>query len=322
MKTSLLFLNFISGKDFLVLYFSVILLAWIGLYLFRYLISHSSERQKVDAKNLLPASLIGYLNYGILGAVQASLAELLNQKVLKKDAVTHKIYPNRDVMRAIYDKKRPLHESIYQEFRETKSFVEAWQSADFRKKMTDFEPFFQEQLIQEGLLVKPSFHTYYKVLRYVLFFSLFAVGISRFVGGLNNDKPVLYLGLMLLWVFLLFLYKKNFPKMTSKGKKYLEDLKSTYKNISKNSYDFKQSEQAAFLTAIFGASVLESSELMGIGIAYKQNYASNSSTLPQADSCSIACSSDNGSSCSSSSDSSSSCSSSSCGGGGCGGCGS
>ncbi|OFY96624.1 MAG: hypothetical protein A2309_05735 [Bacteroidetes bacterium RIFOXYB2_FULL_35_7] len=166
----------------------------------------------------------------------------------------------------------------------------------------------KESLSMQNLL-KPTSMLSKQRLVWILFWSLLMIfGIIKFSMGLNYDKPVLFLLILLLFAFFLYLF--SFPRRISKnGKMFMRGLAEKFsdvKNAKPNEATLPSGMDPVMVGALFG---------MGALFMFPE-YSALEKQYPNQTSNYSGCTS-----CSTSSGGCSSCSGGDGGGGGCGGCG-
>ncbi|MBO4207071.1 TIGR04222 domain-containing membrane protein, partial [Micromonospora echinofusca] len=164
-------------------------------------------------------------------------------------------------------------------------------------------------LAQRGMALGPGQRAAARI-GALLLLGLLAIGGLRLLSGLANGKPVGFLVLSMVAVFVVFLVQLRAPRHTRAGRAALRNLRNRYAHLAPSSSPAYASYGAAGVAmgvALFGAASIWALDPAFAAEAEIQRQAAAGSSSGSGSSCGGG---DSGSSCSGGS---------SCGGGGCGG---
>ncbi|GAB3694549.1 hypothetical protein GCM10027589_58710 [Actinocorallia lasiicapitis] len=308
----------ITGPQFLAGY----ALAAVGLFVVALVIRRKAAAGRTPVRELHQYEL-AYLAGGERRAIAASLSGLRAGQAVTaaKHGILSLVAPPRMTL-------YPLDEAVLDGVRANISTG----GLPHRPQVKAALSVIRKHLVAEGMLLTASERAQIRAAALPLFL-LLGLGAVRVVSGIANDRPVLYLIMMMVPLALVTLILGlRAPKVSRAGKKTLTAAAIRHRVLSPSmspSWSTYGPEAVALGVALYGGAVIYAMDpefavlsemqmrlgLIGSGYTPVSSYSSSSSSSSSHTS-SSSCSS--GSSCSSSS----SCSSgSSCGGGGGGGCG-
>lgn len=304
------FISNMYGPDFLLFYGGVSVAVFLALMLLRLRIKPFSS--KMDKGWIDDPYQIALLRGGLNAVLLTALAKLSDKACLLRDETNRNMLVQ--AMHIPHDAGLSLIEKkVLQLFdkktaRDPKKILEV--PADLALLKNACLPL-ENILEAEGLLIpEQSFKSYNLLVRFAIGL-LAALGIYKATIGIMGDKPVMFLLMMLVCVYIIYRICRLKNRKTNLAASYLSDSQIRYQNLIRKT-DYDDGEYALAL-AIYGAAAISmaDSDLFGDSDG-RRGFAGNASGADT--SCGSSCSS-------SSSDSGGGDSGGSSCGSGCGGCG-
>jgi uncharacterized protein (TIGR04222 family) len=302
------FLHSIPGPQFL-LYYSIFAISIIIIgYFFKRAINNIPTDNIPTINSLDPytvAILKDNLKYG--GVLRLINFSLLAKKLIKfngkgRNAIISAIVvePNIHLSK--------IENFIFQYIKSSKNkqvkIADLASDSKVKRFINEFILDSKQTLKDNNLIHEESNSTKLKFIAYFLPFFIFIIGITKTILGISNDKPVLFLILLLIAFCVISVFLLKYQTKTKLGKYYIN------KSITQNEWlrtkiqqnDNLGNANPTLALALFGIGIIATSSMFS---DFRNVYGITANT--------------SGSGCSSSGCSGSSCGGSSCGGGGCGG---
>lgn len=290
----------LPGPQFLLFYLLLSLFILVVVWLLR----RNAESGPAPQLNLADPYLVAYLRAGEAETMRLAVVSLIERDMLAtKGAQLLRKSPGPRV------NANPLEQAVLSKFNQPGEAASIYKDANLKAVCQQY----RQQLEQAGLLPDNSVKAARWLRMSVAVLFLAGVGAVKVMIGLSRERPVAFLVILMI-LMLIALIAVSFPRLTERGKEFLEDARTLYGGLR---------DQAAVMQP--GAAtpeVLMLAAVFGVGALSTSAFGYTRQLFPQATSSSSSSSSSCGSSCSSSDSGGSSCGGSSCGGGGgCGGCG-
>jgi len=290
----------LPGPQFLLFYLLLSLFILAVVWLLR----RNAEAGPPPQLNLADPYLVAYLRAGEAETMRLAVVSLIERDMLATNGtqLLRKSKPGPKV------NANPLEHAVLSKFSQPGEAASIYKDASLKAVCQQY----RQQLEQVGLLPDNSTKAARWLRMSVAVLFLGGVGAVKVMIGLSRERPVAFLVILMILV-LIALIATSFPRLTERGKEFLEDARTLYGGLR---------DQAAVMQS--GAAtpeVLMLAAVFGVGVLSTSAFGYTRQLFPQATSSSSSSSSSCGSSCSSSDSGGSSCGSSCGGGGGCGGCG-
>lgn len=244
-----------------------------------------------DVARLHDPYAIAYLRGGKTELIRVAVVSLVDRALL---VVAGETVSTTSVGRTTQARKR-IERDVLAYCTIPRDAADLFESSEFDTAAVEYElDLAERKLLPDdamNVIRRPYFFAAAAVL---LFFSITKIAVALSRGRTN----VLFLIGLTVVAFVL-VWKATFPRMTSRGRKYLDELHNVFESLKVRAATLRPGGADADLvlaTAVFGTSVLRSSEFAWVKTLFPKAASSTSSC-------------------------GSSCGSSGCGGGGCGGCG-
>ncbi|RKN34480.1 TIGR04222 domain-containing membrane protein [Micromonospora musae] len=200
-------------------------------------------------RNPLDPQQAAYLNGGDTLTVHAALAGLRAVGAIDVGA-NHQLKATGPLPAGATPLDRAVHHAAGQRARVRELRRDQWVD----RALTDL----RAGLEQRGLLLSSARRTTARRASFALF-ALIAIGVVRTFVGLSDSRPVGYLFLSLLPLFVVFLFLSRVPRVSRAGRQALRDLRRQHAHLAPSSapaYATYGAVGAATGVALFGAASL------------------------------------------------------------------
>ena len=324
------------GTHFLAFYISAIAVSSGFLLVLRQALISKSENQGKDLPEKKDPFFLSYLKSGATRVIKTALAKAVFSGKLENalDESKDENDAEQILFKSNHSKEKGSPPPGYLLENSKKIDLLISETEIIRKKDLQKDGLLQKELLElcssyelyakeHGLFFGESETLKMKAARIVTMLTLYSIGGVKLYIGIANERPILFLVILLLAVFPVMFFSSQLPRLTKKGKKRLEDAEVIYgdlqqqlsskesvilpdsKSVKENHQESIDLYSATTAVSIFGLTTLGASEFSFLNTSFERAGLSGESL--------------SGASCGSVG---SSCGSSSCGGGGgCGGCG-
>lgn len=261
------------GGDFLVFFTALLLLATIGSWVARAYLLRSDENFSSDeAKSLLPIEAAWMeggdaraISCALVELAQADAIEIRDGKVQSGSASSNFLGSNRLT--------QLIHSGLLQS---GGSRTWAKISRDARVGLIAM----RQALEERGLATTYMQRSYAFTVILFLMGGVLLLGGAKIVVGLGRGRPIGYLVLLeLAGLAIAFMLFKSVPRVTAKGRRLLDQLKSSMKNQQSNADAgagaFASDNGLVWSTALLGTGVLASTAYADVDLYTRKEIAAN-----------------------------------------------
>ena len=245
----------LKGPEFLVLFFGLYLILFIGAIIY----CRVQRDVSVTEDRELSPEEIACLKFGRPAAVNAAVASMLHLNQLV--SITHKGFlgqTNGSKVTFGQGPTPPLQEhrlarAIYHAVEsEKKTLIQIQGAVDSETREID------EQLRQTGYLLDESQIMPARLVAGLAMFALLALGVTKIAIGIQRDRPVVFLILGCLLVLITFIGTFASIRRSLTGDRMLKSLESHHVDLKSNSNPSVLSgNNVALCAALFGSSALQ-----------------------------------------------------------------
>lgn len=134
----------------------------------------------------------------------------------------------------------------------------------------------RDQLEELGLLVALN-NLAVRFVPAALMACVLLLGAAKIIVGMQRDKPVEFLFITCVIVFIVSLTFLRRPHRTAAGDRTLAEYKQRYASLAKADDQSLKPEQVAMSVALFGVTALAGTHLTDLQLAWKQSFPTNTS---------------------------------------------
>jgi len=313
----------IKGPDFLVIYFVYCIIITVFLKIITNVMSRSGKSLSNDDLDGYQIVVLRSKN-AIHTLAQSIIFKLYAEKYLEMNA--SKKSKSFQTSCKSTEELNWIENRVLGYFIKSKTYNSMISNRKMIEDLKKFEENIRKDLAFKGLMKSIEHLKREKTIRSIAYIVLLSLGVTKFMMGYMNNKPVTYLVLEIIFMSVVFFAINKISYITQEGKDYLSAKRAEYswvRNSTGNSGFSSGINEAVMGAALFGiASMFIYPEFGALSRSLDMNLSSYASSIGSSNN--NGCSSYTGcssSGCGSSGCSSSGCGGSGCGGGGCGGCG-